>query len=58
MKSIAEDLKVGFVESEGVEVLSIVVTDGFRTARSINFVDDEIKGLYEYLKSNLEENRS
>lgn len=58
MKDIAEDLKVGFVEKKGTKVLSIVVMNDIRTAKSINIVGKEVKELYEFLKSNLEEDRS
>lgn len=54
-KSIANDVTVKISEEDGTSVLSMLVMNDVRTAHSLNFVDDEIEELYEYLKEYFEE---
>lgn len=55
MKKIADDVFVQIIEQDGLHVLSIVIQDGIRENKSINFVGDEIESLFDYLKSELGE---
>lgn len=52
---ISNDVLVSLVEQEGNLLFTIIVQDGYREARTINLIDEEITKLRDFLNKEVEE---
>ena len=50
-KKLSDDMQLSYVEQDGVKIFSIIIQSGYREAKSINIIDDEINELYQFLKN-------
>ena len=48
---ISNDVMVSIAEQEGALVFTVIVQDGYREARVINLIDEEIIKLRDFLNS-------
>lgn len=54
-KSISNDLKIAIAKEDDIEFFTVIHQKEYRTATSINFGNEEIRELYDFLKEHFEE---